>query len=332
MIENLKKHARTIKIAAAVCCVLVCTIVIVGFATPETVTVEIDDSISTTSVTYETTARSVEKFFAEHDIDFVEGQDEMDVLLEDSIEDDMVFHIKKAFTVKVKADGKTVEETILPMKVKTLLKKLDIELDSNDIVEPGLDETLKKGDSVTVKRVTTKKVKNIVTEEYETYYQANPSMTIGTMEVTQEGSNGKIRETYKETYIDGELSDSELVKTKVLEETQNKIISYGTSIVFSKPAGLQYERKIEGVKAVSYYFEGNPSGAYGLPCTYGTVAVDPDVIPLGSKLYIEGYGYAIANDVGTSIKGNKIDLYMEKYEQCLIWGARTTTVYIIDEA
>ena len=80
------------------------------------------------------------------------------------------------------------------MKVKTLLKKLDIELDSNDIVEPGLDETLKKGDSVTVKRVTTKKVKNIVTEEYETYYQANPSMTIGTMEVTQEGSNMSVYE------------------------------------------------------------------------------------------------------------------------------------------
>lgn len=322
MIENLKKHAKAIKISAAVCCVLICTIVIVGFATPETVTVEIDDSLSTTSVTYETTSRNVEKFFANHDIDFVEGQDEMDVLLEDSIKDGMTIHIKKAFTVKVKADGETKEATVLPMKVKTLLKQLNIKLDSNDIVEPGLNETLKKGDDVTVKRVTTKKVKKVVSDEYETYYQANASMQIGTMSVTQEGSNGKNRETYEETYIDGELSDSELIKTQVLEETQDKIVSYGTSIVFSKPAGLQYERKIEGVKAVSYYFKGNPRGAYGLPCTYGTVAVDPDVIPLGSKLYIEGYGYAIANDVGTSIKGNKIDVYMEKYEQCLIWGGK----------
>ena len=62
------------------------------------------------------------------------------------------------------------------------------------------------------------------------------------------------------------------------------------------------------------------------------MAVDEDLIPLGSLLYIEGYGYAIANDVGTSIKGKTVDLYMEKYEQCLLWGARWTTVYVIDEA
>jgi len=47
---------------------------------------------------------------------------------------------------------------------------------------------------------------------------------------------------------------------------------------------------------------------------------------------IEGYGYAIANDVGSAIKGKKVDLYMEKYEQCLMWGARSVNVYVVDEA
>ena len=55
------------------------------------------------------------------------------------------------------------------------------------------------------------------------------------------------------------------------------------------------------------------------------------MIPLGSKLYIEGYGYAIANDVGSAIKGNTVDLYMERFEQCMLWGARWTTVYVLGE-
>jgi len=332
MIDFIKNNAKTVKIAAAVCCILAVTMVIVGFVTPKTVTVMYDDSLKTTSVTYETTSRTVEKFIESHEIDYVDGQDEMDVLLEDKIKKSMTINIKKAFTVKVKADGKTKEATILPMKVEALLKQVGVKLDSDDIVEPELKETLKKGDKVVVKRVKVKKVEEEVTDQYETYYQANSSMQIGTISVTQEGSNGTIKEIYKEKYIDGKLHDRELVETETIEAAQDKIISYGTSIVFRKPAGLSYERKIEGVKAVSYYFKGNPRGAYGLPCTYGTVAVDPDVIPLGSKLYIEGYGYAIANDVGSGIKGNKIDVYMEKYEQCLIWGARNTTVYVIDEA
>ena len=109
-----------------------------------------------------------------------------------------------------------------------------------------------------------------------------------------------------------------------------KVVSYGTKISFGKPEGLKYQRKMEGVRAVSYYYSGTPHGAYGMPCEFGTAAVDKDLIPLGSLLYIEGYGYAIANDVGTSIKGKTVDLYMEKYEQCLIWGARRTTVYVIE--
>jgi Uncharacterized protein conserved in bacteria len=67
-----------------------------------------------------------------------------------------------------------------------------------------------------------------------------------------------------------------------------------------------------------------------LPCEYGTVAVDRSLIPLGSLLYIEGYGYAIANDVGSAIKGKVVDLYMERLEQCYIWGARRVNVYIIE--
>ena len=66
----------------------------------------------------------------------------------------------------------------------------------------------------------------------------------------------------------------------------------------------------------------NPSG-------YSTLAVDPRVIPLGTKVYVEGYGYAIAEDTGGAIKGNKIDVYMNTVAECYNWGVRNVNVYIL---
>ncbi len=65
------------------------------------------------------------------------------------------------------------------------------------------------------------------------------------------------------------------------------------------------------------------------PNGLSTVSVDPSVIPLGSKVYVEGYGYAIASDTGGAIKGNKIDLYMNTLEDCYSFGRRTVTVNIV---
>ncbi|WP_156626730.1 hypothetical protein [Clostridium tertium] len=66
----------------------------------------------------------------------------------------------------------------------------------------------------------------------------------------------------------------------------------------------------------------NPNGL-------STVAVDPNVIPLGSKVFVEGYGYAIASDTGGAIKGNKIDLYFNTVADCYSFGRRTVTVHVV---
>lgn len=66
-----------------------------------------------------------------------------------------------------------------------------------------------------------------------------------------------------------------------------------------------------------------------VPNGISSVAVDPNVIPLGSKLYIDGYGYAIACDTGSAIKGNKIDLFMNSESDCLSFGRQMVTAYII---
>ena len=65
------------------------------------------------------------------------------------------------------------------------------------------------------------------------------------------------------------------------------------------------------------------------PNGLSTVAVDKNVIPLGSKLYIPGYGYAIAADTGGAIKEMKIDLFMNTQEECYAFGRRKVTVHVI---
>lgn len=70
--------------------------------------------------------------------------------------------------------------------------------------------------------------------------------------------------------------------------------------------------------------------ATGLPATHGVVAVDPDVIPLGTRVYIPGYGVAIAADTGGMIEGAMIDLCMESYDDCMDFGRRDIDVYILD--
>ena len=60
------------------------------------------------------------------------------------------------------------------------------------------------------------------------------------------------------------------------------------------------------------------------------VAVDPKVIPLGSKVWVEGYGVAVAGDTGGAIKGNKIDVFISSQEGALNWGRRTVQVTILN--
>lgn len=92
-------------------------------------------------------------------------------------------------------------------------------------------------------------------------------------------------------------------------------------------------RRIVNMEASAYTTQdpGNGSFTYrGNQLRKGLVAVDPNVIPLGTRLYIEGYGYAIADDTGGYIKGNRIDLAYESRNEALKFGRRTVPVYILD--
>lgn len=80
------------------------------------------------------------------------------------------------------------------------------------------------------------------------------------------------------------------------------------------------------VDAVAYHLPGRT--ASGLPVGVGVIAVDPTVIPLGTRVFVPGYGPAVAADVGSAIKGNIIDLWMPSTRQALAWGRRTVTITV----
>ena len=77
------------------------------------------------------------------------------------------------------------------------------------------------------------------------------------------------------------------------------------------------------------HYHGNKTSTGTRPRANHTIAVDPTVIPYGSKVYIEGYGTYIAEDCGGGIKGNMIDIYMNTYNECIQFGRRKAKVYIV---
>lgn len=107
--------------------------------------------------------------------------------------------------------------------------------------------------------------------------------------------------------------------------------------VMTKLGPVEYVAVLE-MEASAYYPGPESTGVWadgftsaGLPAGYGVVAVDPDVIPLGTLLYIPGYGVAVAGDVGSAIKGLKVDLGFDTYREALLFGRRPVEVYVVSE-
>ena len=91
---------------------------------------------------------------------------------------------------------------------------------------------------------------------------------------------------------------------------------------------LEAERDMM-MEATAYTWTGNRTASGTWPAV-GTVAVDPEVIPLGTRLWIEGYGPAVALDTGGLVKGNIIDVYLPTEDECWAWGRRQVEVRVIE--
>ncbi len=270
---------------------------------------------------------------------FVGPKDRINPSLDSKLEKDQSIIIKTAVNVKVRVDGNDV--TILSSEddVGTMLKTEGITLGDNDRVEPDTTTGLTEGMNIRVVRVEYKTVTDVVPIPFKEVVKTNKSLENTKKHVSKEGKDGEKEVSTKITYEDGVEVSREVVGEKILKAAQDKIIVQGTYPYMPVSRGgsiLPYSRVFEArataywaVRGVGKTYTASGRKAVWNPDGYSTIAVDPKVIPYGTKLFVQGYGFAIAADTGTAIKGNKIDVYFNTYKQACNWGAKYVKVYIL---
>lgn len=162
-------------------------------------------------------------------------------------------------------------------------------------------------------------------------YERVDTLPKGEEKVLQEGTVGLDEVEEEIHYKQGDVIDTKELQRKTITPMQPKVVQVGTREV---EVSRSYDRVREVItmEATAYLpTDGGGDGitATGIRARHGVVAVDPNVIPLGTRVYIPGYGEAIAADIGGDIVGNRIDVVLEDYGSAMQFGRRTVDVYIL---
>lgn len=346
MIERLKAYikescsngpkAKNICYVTAIITVTVIIAVVTGANMRKTITLSIDGK-KETFVTYKRTVKDV---LQDKGVK-INSKDKIQPSLDAKLSDNDIIKLKTPVTVQITANGtffnvKTAEDTVQDMlkaENKTLKEK-GIEFRENiDEVSPKLDTAIKSNLNIKIVKVEAKEIKQTESIKFDTIVEKDAHLDVSVQKVKSEGINGKKQITYTVIYKDGIEVSRDIKSTKTISEPKNQVIIKGTSQVYASRSGenIVYKKKVSC--SATAYCTGSITATGTTPVRniggLSTVAVDPSVIPLGSKLYVEGYGYAIASDTGGAIKGNKVDLYLNSTSQCMNWGRRQVNVLVI---
>ena len=255
--------------------------------------------------------------------------------------------------VTIRHDGKTLTTVSKKESISALLTRTGITLSPLEMVAVDLsDQEL----ILTVAEDITYYDEVREVETFNTVRVANPDLPKGTERVVQEGADGVRTSIYEVVWSNGKLISRQFVEE--LDSTAvDQIVEYGTStaavertdriasvrknadgsgtLVFESGATLNFSQA-KSMTATAYtagHGGADYTTATGTFVEVGTVAVDKKVIPLGTRMYIvtnDGivYGMSVARDTG--VKGNKVDLYFNTYRECIEFGRRSCTVYILE--
>ncbi len=320
------------------------------------------------TTTYQTTTDNVGDFLRQEGITLGEN-DRMDASLDDSIIENYItkINITRGVSVRVVIDGVTkVYEKPAGAQAGEIIYSLENE--NNVKYESSVRKTdiLYDDMEIVLQSISTKEIVNTETIPFETIVEEKNDLEKGVVKVVQEGSEGQKEQVIKISLFQGEEKSREIVSEKIVKEPVNKIEHHGTaepaaaviaqkssranasneelrSLYAAAESGKEFNYAKEYTMSASAYTAGYESTgkrpgdpgygitASGMRAEHGVVATDPSVIPLGTKLYIEGYGYAIAGDTGGTINGNSIDLFYESLDDALRFGRRKVKVYVIQE-
>jgi uncharacterized protein YabE (DUF348 family) len=303
-------------------------LVVFAYAAYLVIEKEVTVIVDGTPTVYKTLKPDVGSFFEENNIK-VYPKDLVSHELSAKLTEGEVIKITRAFDVSVLADGKETTVRTTPETVAGILQKANIVLGEKDIVEPATTTWVDKSVSrIVVSRITEEFITKTEPIAFKVEYKEDPTLERGIRRILQKGKEGVKENTIKITYKDGQRIHEELVATKTLKEPVNQVIANGVIQVASR-GGQRFEFSRALVARASAYTHTGSRTSTGTMPKVGTVAVDPSVIPLGSKLYVEGYGFGRAEDIGSAIKGNAIDVFLETEKECRRWGRRTVKVYVL---
>jgi len=253
----------------------------------------------------------------------------------------MHVYISYARYVRLIVNG---EERIAYTQANTVgdfLTQQGIEVQPSDHVFPKTTEPIRSGMTVSLVAVRDNIEFTEDPIEYGTVYRYDPEIDEGQQSVIQPGSMGFVRREYRLKTVNGEVVSRELVSEVVVPAT-DEVVALGTRVPPTpspRPAPAAVALGFEGLSCVrtinvwaTWYSAasagGNGRTATGTEVYKGIVAVDPSVIPLGTRMYIPGYGYGLAADTGGGIRGYMIDLGYGP-DDVVDWHTKTLDICIL---
>jgi 3D (Asp-Asp-Asp) domain-containing protein len=219
--------------------------------------------------------------------------------------------------------------------VAEALSLMNIELGPQDRAYPDLSAALVPGMLITVVRRETRTWIEHTPIPFAVETVSDRTVLKGQRVVRMAGQPGARNRTVRVEYADGRPVSVQTLAEAVVRQPITKVVAVGTKPLIATQ-GPYTGKEIMYLEATAYYpgpnnFGGGvgPKTAIGLMAKHGVVAVDPSVIKLGSRVYIDGYGEAVAGDTGGAIQGSRIDLCFDTYEEAMQFGRRTIKVYIL---
>ncbi|MDR1642444.1 MAG: G5 domain-containing protein [Clostridiales bacterium] len=296
------------------------------------------------SSTYVTTAETVRDFFLEADITLT-PKDTANMDYDEVLDHGDVLELDRGYYITIVADGEDEKIKVnRGLTVGAVVTQLRKERDVYYTTSASLPSFVEEGMTLEISSFYDVIDLSRTPIPFETEEIDAPDLPKGTIELVQEGVEGELETALKISFRKEIEESREILSETVVHEPIPKIVRVGSKLA---PAGGLGE-KVESISELDYsqvivmnataYTASElakPGSkrygitASGMKVAHGVVAVDPRVIPLGTKLYIEGYGYSIAADTGGAIKGNKIDLYMETLQAARQFGRRNVTVYVL---
>ncbi|GEO25833.1 hypothetical protein AAC03nite_16180 [Alicyclobacillus acidoterrestris] len=265
----------------------------------------------------------------------VDQRERVSPALDSPVQNNMTVVIEHPKTITINDQGQLVSVSTFDKTVQKLLQDQGITLTKSDHLSVPVDSSLSGGETISIHR-TSRKVSTRTQEiPYQTIRRRTSELTSGDERVVTHGVTGLMQIETTSVYRDGHKI-SESVKKHIVRNPVDSVVEVGTAPAVhhytlasrsSAPTSSLYRSSLT-VLATAYAAGGTT--ASGRPAQPGVIAVDPRVIPLGTRVYVPGVGELVAADTGGAIVGNHIDICMSSESAAESWGERTITIYILN--